>query len=675
MRADLLALTPEAIAALANLGLVKRAQRELEQGKGPAIEEDAGSVVTAVFEDGVTVKLPPGVALREAQCSCGASGACRHRVASVLAYQKWAMAAPRAASLSEDVPTTEGPSPVAPVRWSPGDLTDEVLIERLGKKMIEIARQLARRGATVEVQRNAEGQPPVAMLPACTVRFLVPNDLAYAKCDCARRTDCEHVALSVWAFRKADTVDRDAARLVVDVHVSDDAEVELGPFEGALSVMRAVLLDGVSGYHGALAQKFAMAREDLEKAGYTWPHVALEDLEETLEAYRTRSSRYRAGTIVELGAELVARQRGSGGGALPSRHVLGTGEALETKLDQLKLIGLGGHVDGSGRSREVEVFFADPDSGAVLVFRKEWNFKPEEILPEGAAIGGKRAMTGVSIGSLAKGLVVTRVAKRRANRSLVFGESRGGMTSVTPQKGEWGSLPEPLLLRSLSHLEELFKSRPPKVLRPRVLAEDVHVLPVRDAQGAYFSPGAQQLEAVLTDLEGEQCLLAKPFRSVVPLSTDHLAAALGGAHGAVRFVAGAFRRAHLGLVLEPLAVVADRLVVPDFETGDAASAVTGGVAGPSGRSPVEGAIQQGWALLEEVVQLGMRQLPASFVERLSESAAWLEETGLRECGRLVGDLAMSVGRLRTGDGSEGEERAAGAFLEAALRLTLARERL
>ena len=42
MRADLLALTPESLAALANAGLVKRAQKELQQicGGGTVFEVD-----------------------------------------------------------------------------------------------------------------------------------------------------------------------------------------------------------------------------------------------------------------------------------------------------------------------------------------------------------------------------------------------------------------------------------------------------------------------------------------------------------------------------------------------------------------------------------------------------------------------------------------------------------
>ena len=62
-RADLLSLTPASVAALANLGLVKRAQREIESGKGPALAEDDSGVVTGTFEDGIVTKIPPGVPL------------------------------------------------------------------------------------------------------------------------------------------------------------------------------------------------------------------------------------------------------------------------------------------------------------------------------------------------------------------------------------------------------------------------------------------------------------------------------------------------------------------------------------------------------------------------------------------------------------------------------------
>ena len=112
MRADLIALTPEAVAALANVGLVKRAQKEIEQGKGPALVEEADGTVVGTFDDGVVAKLPPGKLLRDCQCSCPATGVCRHRVAVALAYKSFAQTAPEAPSAAEQGATG--------VVWSPG---------------------------------------------------------------------------------------------------------------------------------------------------------------------------------------------------------------------------------------------------------------------------------------------------------------------------------------------------------------------------------------------------------------------------------------------------------------------------------------------------------------------------------------------------------------------------
>ena len=85
-RTDLLALGPEALAALANLGLVKRAQRELAAGARPELVIEADGTVIGTFADGVCPRLPPGVRLEAGSCSCKAAGVCRHRIAVVLAY-------------------------------------------------------------------------------------------------------------------------------------------------------------------------------------------------------------------------------------------------------------------------------------------------------------------------------------------------------------------------------------------------------------------------------------------------------------------------------------------------------------------------------------------------------------------------------------------------------------
>ncbi len=116
MRSDLLAWTPEALAAEYNPGLVKRAERELLAGPTPELSVEAGDTVVGRFPDGIIVRLPAGVAISRAACSCGATSICRHRLAVVLRYRAVAATAPApaataAAGLLADPITAEVQAP------------------------------------------------------------------------------------------------------------------------------------------------------------------------------------------------------------------------------------------------------------------------------------------------------------------------------------------------------------------------------------------------------------------------------------------------------------------------------------------------------------------------------------------------------------------------------------
>ena len=73
LRPELLELTPQALTALSNAGFVKRSLKELENGNVPEISHENGALI-ATFSDGVRTQLANSQALKEAQCSCGASG-------------------------------------------------------------------------------------------------------------------------------------------------------------------------------------------------------------------------------------------------------------------------------------------------------------------------------------------------------------------------------------------------------------------------------------------------------------------------------------------------------------------------------------------------------------------------------------------------------------------------
>jgi len=664
-RADLLALTPASVAALANLGLVKRAQREIESGKGPQLEEDAEGVVTGTFEDGVTTKIPPGIPLRDAPCSCGSSTVCRHRVAVVLAYPAW-HAGPGSPAAA--------PAPAAEA-WSPSCFTDDQLLALVGKRVMTRAQTILRAGVVAELEGGAS---PVARLPTCAVRFHVPRDLAYARCDCQASIACEHVVVAAWAFRQADASGTPPpCTIELGTKPGGAAAGAAEPLEDALRLAEHVIVEGVAHLGDADRARFARVRATLSKAGLLWPGAIVDELEMMLEAYRSRSARYRTGELAFLLASLEARARAaSRGGALPSRFVVGSDEARETPLDHVRLVSLGARVEADGDRREASVYLADPGSGVVLVASRAFpppaathtagGQKPE---PEDGPALARRVLTGrITLGALARGQLVTRAARRHANHALSLGTTRTGQTSVAPSAGDWGCLPASLRAKSFRAIAEDVRSRPPRLLRPRTLTAQMKVIELDSGAvlEVAYRPGEQELVAVLgqTDPETGQVdhiHLVRRHSRTGPSALDAIAKAL---QSTPRFVAGDVRLGPRGLEIDPTAIVTDRVVVPDLES-EPAIVERLPLLAPRSEAPIHVALAAASTLLEEGLHDGLARLRGGFADRATHAADALGAVGLSGARRRVLALRDAV---KTGDGG-----AARAWLDAAVRLELTRE--
>lgn len=656
----MLALEPASVAALANLGLVKRAQREIAAGQGPELEEDDAGVVTGRFTDGVVTKIPPSVLLRDAPCTCGATTVCRHRIAVVLAYPAWhAATATTGATATATTGATAGAD-----AWSPACFDDAQLAALVGKRLFARAQTLVRAGVVAELE---SGAAPVAKLPTCAVRFHVPRDLAYARCDCQAALACEHVVVAAWAFRRAEslgsalpcTVELEPAR-------ASGAPVGDGALDEALQLAEHVIGEGVAHLGDAEKVRFARVRVALEAGRSIWPGTIVDDLEIALEQYRARSARYRTADVAFLLASLAARAAAARqGGRLPRRFVLGSDEAPETPLDHLRLVSLGARVEADERSRIASVYLADPDSGVVLVAARRFEAAEGKEPEEGPELA-RRTITGrVTFGTLARGQLVTRAAKRRANHLLTLSTSRAGLTSVAPSSGDWSSLPKGLLVEDFGALAEDLRQRPPALLRPRVLASQMRVLAIGpgNVQRLAYRPGDQELVAVLGDGRGKVVHLVRRHTRTGPDALDVLARALGEAPGP-RFVAGEVRLGPLGLELDPTAIVTDRVLVPDLETGPR-HVETLPQLGPGTTSPIRRALHEASALLEEALHDGLARLRPGFAERATSAIDTLAAVGLEGAARRVSALAEAV---RTNDAAS-----ARAWLDAAIRLELTRE--
>jgi hypothetical protein len=630
-RADLLALSDDTLAALANRGIVKRAVREVADGKGPAVAEAGDGTVTGRFADGVEVVLAPGATLEQAGCSCPASGVCRHRVMTVIAYR-------------------DHPAEAAWTPWSPASFTDDDVEALVGSRVMAAARKAFRAGYRARVRRpSAEDPVPTVELASCAVRFLVPQELGYARVDAARGAREDAVALAIWAFRVADELDAGAS--VIDVAVGGGRAERLAAggsgVEPVLDLLGDVLADGVANTGPALATAIVQARSALDARNLRWPVDALDDLAGQLDAYRDRSARYRADQVAALLAEIVARHRCvAGGGASLRPGVLGTEEAAETPLRLLRLTGLGARVSGDDAVRTVEVYLAHGEAGVVLALRRRAEAGDGEEAPSAAALGRRKA-GGARLSALASGNVVTESAVRAASRVVRIAESRVGRTTVAPSAGHWDDLPAGILIGDLDAEAARLAGLAPAVVRPRVVAENVRAVVVEEVEGVHYLPGDQRLVAGVRAPVG-RAVVSFAHSSACAGAVDALAEALGGALGPVRFVAGHLHRHAGDVVLEPTAVVAGTTVVVPAFAAATGSRITAGAGGAT--DALAAALGDALATSADVAHRGWRHLPPGWTGRAERAARSLRQVGLERAAGAMTDLAATT-RAASTDGA------------------------
>ncbi|MEE1742193.1 hypothetical protein PUR49_37590 [Streptomyces sp. BE147] len=686
-RRDLLALTPDTLAALANRGLVKRATKELDAGAVPAVTTDPDATVRARFEDGTATALPPGAGLDNGACSCAAPGVCRHLIILVLAYQRAATPpqdrppapSPGTATATEpdsvtrsgtDVGTDSGtggagtgpsaePGSGPTAHWSPGSADDGTLRAAFGARALGSARRAFERGYAARVHRPTADRPePWVELPTCTVRFPVPGEIAYALTDAATVLRGEMVALAVWAFREADRTGELDLRLGGGAAARTTARPQLDLVAGLADEL---LLSGTAHASPVLVGALARAGEALTSASLHWPAGAVAELTEQLSAYAARGAHYRPERVAELLTEIHARRRAA---ALPG--VLGTREAGDTPLRRVGLTSLGCRIRTAGNGTAAEVYFAHPGAATVLVLRKEW------AAAEGQRTTGHRLATrrvlGTTLAALATGNLISESVRRTASRALTVSRGRLGATSITPVGASWADLAEPLLVRDLAALTASWDGRPPRMLRPRVEAETVRVIALSDVESVGYDPAEQRLEAVVRDAAGTRALVCSGYRPECPGALDALAGALSG--GATR-ISGAVHRTGGGIRIDPIAVQTPAgVLVPDLAPGDGSTALA--AVERQASDPLTSALEEALAALAAVAHSGLRHLSGPARARIDEAAGALARTGLARSAELLRAF------LNTGTGtgdtarSDGAARSA-AWLEAQLHLLVSSE--
>jgi hypothetical protein len=534
MRRDLVALTADDLAALSNRGLVKRAQRDLESGAGAVrVDELADGTIEAEWPDQAVVRLQPDQPINDRACSCLALSICRHTIGTILAYQAL-------------TPITDVPN----AAWNPGEIADQTLSGFWTSAVWSGVEKLWAAGLVAELHR---GVKPVARLLSLgvTLRFLVPHDARYTQCDCVEESPCRHVPLAVRAFRKLDPAQ--STGLISTQESAYSRPVEI--IEEGRQLVLSLLEHGLANLPPNDIRHWEAFPATLRRRQLLWPAEIAAELLAARDHYLQHDARFEPAAVARLAAEFVIRLRAisAATGSVPQLFLRGSARDEAADLPFSRFTGLGCHVDVRRKSAVLSVPLHDVATGAISVARREIVNPADSIPKDFSTLAGQVFSKNVTLAQLGGGNLLIQGAKRTINGELTATRAR---LSLSPQSYEWEKLRRPVLVEGFEELRAHRDAQPPALLRPRRLAEDMHVCPVARVESLLLHSANRWLSATLVDASGETLMLIQPFYSRARSGFSILAEILQ--RETIRYVSGRLRQTALGLAIEPAAVVFEK---------------------------------------------------------------------------------------------------------------------
>ncbi|MBS0659094.1 MAG: hypothetical protein JSR82_12705 [Verrucomicrobia bacterium] len=625
-RADLLALTDDDLAALANRGLVKRARRELENAELQADwrEADDGTI-EARWSDGPTVVLPGQATVREARCDCGAFELCRHVLRTVLAWQT------RATDFDEaDLPAA----------WDPGTMLDDTLRAHCAKGVWERAAALLEQGVLAELLRTAK---PSARFhaPGHTVRYTVPGDARYAVCSCADPAPCVHAVLGVHVFRKL-APDLNAGLISLGPL---DADIPPTVLAAADACLDDLLTDGLAAGSGSWRDRLRRVAAECAGSGLRWPAQLLEELALDFDRYQAGDASFDPADFVRRTGELLLRVEAirAGRAPVPQAFIRGLRTDRDSDLGSSRLVGLGAGVRQERKSTTLSVVLQDLGSGNLLTLERTFAEEEPAARKPFHVLSQASAARDASLQQVARGQIVLQGGKRTAAGRLSIGRAR---SAVNLQSFEWNRLTAPVLAEDFGEVGARLQLLPPAPFRPRRAAVDFHVCPLAAVREAHFDPARNLVVAELADLGGATAWLEHPWSERGRGGAEALLRSLRD--DPPRFISGWFSRRHGDLLVQPAAFVAERdgarqPVLPWIEPPGAVS-----------DREVEASItplqtRRAWYaaaahLLEHLLLSGSRRLDSTGWPGWRQVALELESSGLHRGAALVRTTCSSPTR-------------------------------
>jgi hypothetical protein len=552
MRQDLLTLTIDDLIALSNRGLVKRAQQELQLPDLTAemAEDDTGNVQVQ-WSDQVCCTLAAQTTLGQSQCSCLATSLCRHLLRSVLFYQL------QSTAVSDGPKTIEQP-PEAVADWNPGSMTDEVLQKHYPKTVLKKLRSQFDVGQVIGV---ACGPKPSVHLHSLSLslRFLIPNDIRYTRCDCDEAAPCSHVPLAVWAFRQLPPnrthglISTESQPIAVPTALLDDLETHLSELADV----------GIAGMNQALRDRFVRLEQRCRSAGLVWIAELLLDLLQAYHYYQYHDAQFDAEQVIALIGELLIRSDAIRNheqikNLVPQLFIRGSVQDTTVALGSSRLVGLGCGATMRATGITLTAYLQDTDSGTVVSMPRYFANPEIDLAPKPLwQLAQYSVSKGMQLGAIAAGQVLIKGGKRTPSCQLILGRSP---MSLNPQSYQWEKLRSPLRIDDFAELIDRLRELPPRELRPRRVAEQLQVLSVAEVLAAEFDFASQTVKATVADAAGNQAEMIHPYSYRSRFGVEAMLAQLQQPN-TLKFLSAQVSLSRHGLVLAPIALV--------FQSGEA----------------------------------------------------------------------------------------------------------
>jgi len=325
MRAAVAPFDDDALSALANKGLVRRARKDIDTIK-PAVVGPHGDLLRFEVE-GFTVDLAAAPA--QSKCSCPQTGVCRHILMAVMSLR---------ASVPAPTTATAAATPAPQAGEEVLAVADEVLSKWSGKPLMRKATQALAAGFAAEFE---EAGSLVVRFPTWNVvcRWMPGGGLGGMVCSCHQPGPCVHRVAAVLAYQAAKgkrQLDAEEATLEASAGAPRTREEVLG---SVATVLREMVVLGLSRLSRASEERLRTLAVSAHGVDLPRLERVLRALADEVALYLARDARAASAGLLGTAARVLALSRALA--ARPTPDLVGRHRSHYERVGDVELVGMG----------------------------------------------------------------------------------------------------------------------------------------------------------------------------------------------------------------------------------------------------------------------------------------------------------------------------------------------